>query len=77
MVGINRGVVSDAAAPFGGMKQSGLDREGSHHGMLEDLETNPSQRLVTTIDCDRYAIRRSTADRIEVFRSTTTRGNAE
>ncbi|MCG5479194.1 NAD-dependent succinate-semialdehyde dehydrogenase [Sinorhizobium alkalisoli] len=39
MVGINRGVVSDAAAPFGGMKQSGLGREGSHHGMLEYLET--------------------------------------
>jgi succinate-semialdehyde dehydrogenase/glutarate-semialdehyde dehydrogenase len=39
MVGINRGVVSDAAAPFGGMKQSGLGREGSHHGMREYLET--------------------------------------
>jgi len=39
MVGINRGVVSDAAAPFGGVKQSGLGREGSHHGMLEYLET--------------------------------------
>ena len=39
MVGINRGVVSDPAAPFGGMKQSGLGREGSHHGMLEFLET--------------------------------------
>lgn len=39
MVGINRGVVSDAAAPFGGMKQSGLGREGGHHGILEYLET--------------------------------------
>jgi succinate-semialdehyde dehydrogenase/glutarate-semialdehyde dehydrogenase len=38
MVGINRGVVSDAAAPFGGVKQSGLGREGSHHGMVEYLE---------------------------------------
>jgi succinate-semialdehyde dehydrogenase/glutarate-semialdehyde dehydrogenase len=38
MIGINRGVVSDAAAPFGGVKQSGLGREGSHHGMLEFLE---------------------------------------
>lgn len=38
MVGINRGVVSDAAAPFGGVKQSGLGREGSHHGMAEYLE---------------------------------------
>ncbi|MGW1419946.1 NAD-dependent succinate-semialdehyde dehydrogenase [Bradyrhizobium manausense] len=38
MTGINRGVVSDAAAPFGGVKQSGLGREGSHHGMMEFLE---------------------------------------
>jgi succinate-semialdehyde dehydrogenase/glutarate-semialdehyde dehydrogenase len=38
MVAINRGLVSDAAAPFGGMKQSGLGREGSHHGLLEYCE---------------------------------------
>jgi succinate-semialdehyde dehydrogenase/glutarate-semialdehyde dehydrogenase len=38
MVGLNRGLVSDPAAPFGGMKQSGLGREGSHHGMREFLE---------------------------------------
>jgi succinate-semialdehyde dehydrogenase/glutarate-semialdehyde dehydrogenase len=38
MVGINRGVVSDPAAPFGGTKQSGLGREGAHEGMLEYLE---------------------------------------
>jgi succinate-semialdehyde dehydrogenase/glutarate-semialdehyde dehydrogenase len=38
MTGINRGVVSDAAAPFGGVKQSGLGREGGHHGILEYLE---------------------------------------
>ena len=38
MVGINRGVVSDPAAPFGGWKQSGLGREGAHEGMLEYLE---------------------------------------
>ncbi len=38
MVGVNRGIVSDAAAPFGGMKQSGLGREGGKHGMLEYLE---------------------------------------
>jgi succinate-semialdehyde dehydrogenase/glutarate-semialdehyde dehydrogenase len=38
MVGLNRGVVSDPAAPFGGAKQSGLGREGGHHGMLEFLE---------------------------------------
>jgi len=38
MVGLNRGVVSDPAAPFGGAKQSGIGREGGHHGMLEFLE---------------------------------------
>jgi succinate-semialdehyde dehydrogenase/glutarate-semialdehyde dehydrogenase len=38
MVGINRGVVSDPAAPFGGMKQSGLGREGGRHGLREFLE---------------------------------------
>lgn len=38
MVGLNRGLVSDPAAPFGGVKQSGLGREGSHDGMLEFLE---------------------------------------
>ena len=38
MVGVNRGLVSDPAAPFGGVKQSGLGREGSHHGLLEFVE---------------------------------------
>jgi len=39
MVGLNRGLVSDPAAPFGGMKQSGLGREGAHDGLMEFLET--------------------------------------
>ena len=39
MVGLNRGLVSDPAAPFGGTKQSGLGREGGHEGMLEFTET--------------------------------------
>jgi succinate-semialdehyde dehydrogenase / glutarate-semialdehyde dehydrogenase len=39
MVGLNRGIVSDPAAPFGGVKQSGLGREGGHDGLLEYLET--------------------------------------
>ncbi len=38
MIAINRGVVSDPAAPFGGMKQSGLGREGGSEGILEFLE---------------------------------------
>jgi len=39
MVGLNRGLVSDPAAPFGGVKQSGLGREGAHDGLLAFLET--------------------------------------
>ena len=38
MIAINRGVVSDPAAPFGGVKQSGLGREGSSWGIDEYLE---------------------------------------
>ncbi|MGE4371977.1 MAG: NAD-dependent succinate-semialdehyde dehydrogenase [Xanthobacter sp.] len=38
MIALNRGLVSDPAAPFGGVKQSGLGREGAHHGMLEFME---------------------------------------
>jgi succinate-semialdehyde dehydrogenase/glutarate-semialdehyde dehydrogenase len=39
MVGLNRGLVSDPAAPFGGVKQSGLGREGGRDGLLEYTET--------------------------------------
>jgi succinate-semialdehyde dehydrogenase/glutarate-semialdehyde dehydrogenase len=39
MVAVNRGLVSDPAAPFGGVKQSGLGREGAHDGLLEFTET--------------------------------------
>lgn len=38
IVGINTGIVSNAVAPFGGVKQSGLGREGSRYGMDEYLE---------------------------------------
>ena len=38
MVALNRGLVSDPAAPFGGVKQSGLGREGAHEGILEFSE---------------------------------------
>jgi succinate-semialdehyde dehydrogenase/glutarate-semialdehyde dehydrogenase len=38
MVGINVGIIATEHVPFGGMKQSGLGREGSHHGMDEYLE---------------------------------------
>ena len=38
MVGINEGLISNAAAPFGGVKESGLGREGSHQGMEEYME---------------------------------------
>jgi succinate-semialdehyde dehydrogenase/glutarate-semialdehyde dehydrogenase len=39
MIGLNRALVSDPAAPFGGVKQSGLGREGGHDGLLEYLES--------------------------------------
>jgi succinate-semialdehyde dehydrogenase/glutarate-semialdehyde dehydrogenase len=38
MVGINSGLISNEVAPFGGVKQSGLGREGSRHGIEEYLE---------------------------------------
>lgn len=38
MVGVNTGLISNAAAPFGGVKQSGLGREGSKYGIDDYLE---------------------------------------
>ncbi|MEC9368816.1 MAG: NAD-dependent succinate-semialdehyde dehydrogenase [Pseudomonadota bacterium] len=38
LVGINEGVISTEVAPFGGFKESGLGREGSHHGVEDFLE---------------------------------------
>jgi len=39
MVGINTGIISTAAAPFGGVKQSGFGREGGKYGLDEYLNT--------------------------------------
>jgi succinate-semialdehyde dehydrogenase/glutarate-semialdehyde dehydrogenase len=39
IVGVNTGIISTEVAPFGGVKQSGLGREGGHEGMLEFMET--------------------------------------
>ena len=39
MIGLNQGMVSNAGAPFGGVKQSGVGREGGNEGILEYLET--------------------------------------
>ena len=38
MFGLNTGLVSNPAGPFGGVKQSGLGREGSHHGIDDYVE---------------------------------------
>ncbi len=45
MIGLNRGIMSDPAAPFGGVKASGLGREGSHHGLIEFCEAKYVSRL--------------------------------
>jgi succinate-semialdehyde dehydrogenase/glutarate-semialdehyde dehydrogenase len=47
MVGLNQGMVSNASAPFGGVKQSGVGREGGSEGVEEYLET---KYVATTID---------------------------
>jgi succinate-semialdehyde dehydrogenase/glutarate-semialdehyde dehydrogenase len=39
IVGVNEGIISSEVVPFGGMKESGLGREGSHEGLTEFLET--------------------------------------
>jgi len=39
LVGVNEGIISNAAAPFGGVKESGLGREGSVVGINEYIET--------------------------------------
>jgi succinate-semialdehyde dehydrogenase / glutarate-semialdehyde dehydrogenase len=39
MIGLNQGLVSNAGAPFGGVKQSGFGREGGPEGLDEYLET--------------------------------------
>jgi succinate-semialdehyde dehydrogenase/glutarate-semialdehyde dehydrogenase len=39
MMGLNTGLVSNAAAPFGGVKQSGIGREGGFEGIHEFLDT--------------------------------------
>ncbi|MNO08593.1 Glutarate-semialdehyde dehydrogenase DavD [compost metagenome] len=38
MIGVNTGLISTEVAPFGGIKQSGLGREGSRHGIEDYLE---------------------------------------
>jgi succinate-semialdehyde dehydrogenase/glutarate-semialdehyde dehydrogenase len=38
MVGVNTGLISTEVAPFGGVKQSGLGREGSRHGLDDYME---------------------------------------
>jgi succinate-semialdehyde dehydrogenase / glutarate-semialdehyde dehydrogenase len=48
MVGINTGAISSELAPFGGMKESGIGREGSRHGVEEFVELK--YRLIGGLD---------------------------
>ena len=49
MVGLNQGMVSNPAAPFGGVKHSGFGREGGYEGIEEYLETKYCARLVLSL----------------------------
>ncbi|MCB1359243.1 MAG: NAD-dependent succinate-semialdehyde dehydrogenase, partial [Maritimibacter sp.] len=49
MVGVNTGLISTEVAPFGGVKQSGLGREGSRHGMAEFMEM---KYICTSVNTD-------------------------
>ena len=49
MVGVNTGLISTAVAPFGGVKQSGIGREGSRYGMDEYFELKYLCLAVATI----------------------------
>ena len=64
MVGLNQGMVSNPAAPFGGIKHSGFGREGGYEGIEEYLETKycavTSERRLASSGCDRSASERST-----------------
>jgi succinate-semialdehyde dehydrogenase/glutarate-semialdehyde dehydrogenase len=44
MIGVNRGFISDPAAPFGGVKQSGQGREGGHETLREYMQTKSITR---------------------------------
>ena len=57
MVGLNQGVVSNPAAPFGGIKQSGLGREGGSVGIDEFLETKYIGIAMRLIAVDRRCVR--------------------
>jgi succinate-semialdehyde dehydrogenase / glutarate-semialdehyde dehydrogenase len=50
MVGVNTGLISTEVAPFGGVKQSGLGREGSHHGMDDYMEMKYICTSIKTTD---------------------------
>jgi succinate-semialdehyde dehydrogenase / glutarate-semialdehyde dehydrogenase len=49
IVGINEGIISTEIAPFGGMKESGIGREGSKYGTEEFLESNTSAWAASTV----------------------------
>ena len=63
MVGINTGLIATEVAPFGGVKESGIGREGSRHGMEEFVEMKAMlvAGLSTKLSCDLSALPRQCA----------------
>ena len=75
IVGVNEGITSTEIAPFGGMKESGIGREGSHHGIEEFLETKYTLMGGLVADpATRSCVRRGL--RVRQRHSTATAGKA-
>ena len=74
MVGINEGIISTAEAPFGGVKESGIGREGSRHGVEEyrrdQVHADGRPRQVTSSPLGRGWVSRTADDEGEAIRTS-------
>lgn len=55
MVGVNTGIISDPAAPFGGVKDSGFGREGGKYG-IEEFQVMKVRHLLSLIDAEYFLL---------------------